>query len=654
MSYLQFRKEELVNLEYSLHREILCTNRAGSYLSTAIVGCNTRKQHGLLVTPLEKFDNQRFVLLSALDETIIQHDKVFNFGIHRYPNGIYEPRGHKYFVDFKYDPTPTIEYRVGGVHLRKELMMMHDADQVLVRYTLLDAHSSTILRLKPYLAFRSANALSRANIYANVHLGQIQNGVSSQMYAEMPVLNMQMSKKNEFVPVPDWYYNVEYIEEQMRGYECNEDLLVPGFFEIPIKKGESIIFSASLKEETTAGLAKKFNAALEKRKEKNSFKACLQNAAEQFLVRRNDDIRIEAGYHWYTPRVRETFAALPGITFYAANDDDRTAKIETCKEVIGAMLKDFFRGGLFANAQGQYDAIDASLWFFWTLQQYEEVTGQRREVWTAYGKIMKEILETLRGRKFPFAQMHDNGLLWVEAPHKALTWMDACIDGEPVTPRSGYQVEVNALWYNAVCYALELAKEFKDNKFTASWNALPSLIAESYKNVFWCQERNHLADYVDAGGQNIFTRPNQIFAASLKYSPISENRRKLALDAVTKELLTPKGIRSLAPKNPLYDGRYDGSAADRSPQHHQGSVFPWLLGHYIEGNLKLYGRAFVSKARWIIEHFEEDMTDRGISSISEKYYGDPPHKQRGCISQAWSVGEILRAMYLIEKYEKLN
>ncbi|GHU95905.1 4-alpha-glucanotransferase [Bacteroidia bacterium] len=652
MSYLQFHKEALVNLEYSLHREMLNTNRAGGYMNTTIVCCNTRKYHGLLVVPVEKFNNQRFVLLSALDETIIQHDKAFNFGIHRYPNGVYEPRGHKYFVDFKYDPTPTIEYRVGGVHLRKELLMVHNADQVLIRYTLLDAHSSTVLRLKPYLAFRNAHHLSRININANVYLGKVANGVSSQLYADLPTLNMQLSKRNEFTAIPDWYHNIEYIEEQKRGYEYTEDLFVPGFFELPIKKGESIVFSASLSnEETTAGLNKKFDAELAKHKEKSSFKSCLQNTADQFIVRRGNVTHIEAGYPWHGRRERDAFIALPGITLFASTPEDRVKKINTCKNVLDTMVGDL-QNGLFVNASKQHDAVDASLWFFWTLQQYEEFTGQRQEVWNTYGKHMKSILEALRGGHIEFARMHENGLLWVEAPHKALTWMNATVSGEPVTPRSGYQVEINALWYNAIGYTLELAAEFKDAKFVKAWKEIPALITENYKPTFWCAARNHLADYVDASGQNIFTRPNQIFATSLPYSPISESRRKSVLDAVTKELLTPKGIRSLAPKNPWYEGRCEGDQVSRDRSHFQGATFPWLLGHYIEGNLKLYGKGFISKAKWIIEQFEEDMNDRGISSISEVYNGDPPQKQRGCISQAWNVGEILRAMALIEKYEK--
>lgn len=643
-------------MAYSLHREMLCTNRAGSYMSTTLVCCNTRKYHGLLVSPIEALGGERHVLLSALDETIVQHDQSFNFGIHRYNGGVYEPRGHKYIVDFKYDPTPTIEYRVGGVHLRKELLMVHNEDHVMIRYTLLDAHSNTSLRLKPYLAFRNAHQLSKANVNANVKLNDVANGVSSKMYQGFPDLNMQLSKKAEFVVVPDWYYNIEYTEEQRRGYDFTEDLLAPGFFEVPIKKGESIIFSASLKEITPSSMAKTFDAELAARPEKLSFKTCLKNAADQFIVRCGKDTEVVAGYPWFGRWGRDTFIALPGITLSAISSTGKDAaeKINTCKAVLDTMSNEM-RGGLFPNIgkneNAAFNSVDAPMWYFWAIQQYEEATRDRAGVWKAYGPKMKAILEAFRNG-VGNVRMHENGLVWAEQDHKALTWMDAIADGNPVTPRSGYQVEINALWYNAICYTLELAKEFKDTKFTGAWKDLPARICDSYKPLFWVEERQHLADYVDAFGQNVFTRPNQIFATSLKYSPISENRRKLVLEAVTRELLTARGLRTLAPKNPLYQGRYEGDQRTRDNAYHQGTVWPWLLGHYIEGNLKLHGKAFISKAKWIIEQFEEDMNDYGISSICEVYDGDPPHTPGGCISQAWSVGEILRAIRLIEKYEK--
>jgi len=270
MSYLVFEKSELVNLEYSLNREILSTNRAGGYFSTTIVLCNTRKYHGLMVLPLDQFDGENHVLLSSVDETVVQHGKEFNLGIHRFP-GIYEPRGHKYIIDFEYEPTPKLTYRVGGVVLEKELLFVHNEEQFMIRYTLKDAHSPTRIRIKPFLAFRNAHKLSKSNLYADKRYREVQNGVKYKLYQGFPYLHMQLNKQNEFVAVPDWYYNIEYKEEISRGYEGHEDLFVPGYFEVPIKKGESIIFSASTTEQQTNSLTRKFNAEVKRRPQKTTW-----------------------------------------------------------------------------------------------------------------------------------------------------------------------------------------------------------------------------------------------------------------------------------------------------------------------------------------------------------------------------------------------
>ena len=644
MAYLNFNKAELVNLEYSLEREILATTRTGGYTSTTIVGCNTRKYHGLLVAPIDKFDGENYVLLSSIDETIVQHDQPFNLGIRRFP-GIYEPRGHKYIVDFAYDPIATLTYRVGGVVLKKEIMLMHDENELLLRYTLLDAHSPTTLRLKPFLAFRNIHRLSMANPVANIGYEIIPHGIKSKLYEGFPWLHMQTGKAGEFIDAPDWFYNVEYREEQRRGYDFHEDLFTPGYFELPVQKGESIIFSASVNEQKPAALPKKFEDALAIRLPRDSYVNCLKYSARQFIVHRKNGTEIMAGYPWFGRWGRDTFIALPGLTL-AANYDPKS-----CKEVLDTMSNEL-QGGLFPNIgkdeKAAYNSVDAPLWYFWAIQQYAEETGL--PVWKAYGKKMKSILEVFRNRDSQNIRMHDNGLIWAEEENKALTWMDAIVRDKPVTPRSGYQVEVNALWYNAVCYTLALAKANSDAKFVQEWEKIPELIEKNYVPVFWLAVRKHLADYVGEEGQNIFMRPNQIIACSLPYSPIPDEMKRRILQAVESELLTPKGLRTLAPKNPLYKAHYEGDQFTRDKAYHQGTVWPWLLGHYIEANFRVYGKQFLATAKELVAGFEEDMTVYGICSIAEVYDGDPPHAQNGCISQAWSVAEILRSMKLIEKY----
>lgn len=648
MGYLTFNKSELVNLQYSLHRELLSTNRAGSYMSTTIVCCNTRKYHGLLVCPIKEFDNESFVLLSSLDETIIQHDQTFNLGIHQYQGGVYDPRGHKYIIDFEFEPTPTLTYRVGGVVLKKELLMVHNADQILIRYTLVDAHSSTILRLRPFLAYRNRHQLSKANLFANSDFDTVENGIASRLYSGFPILNIQLDKKNRFESNPDWYYNVEYYEEKARGYDYLEDLYTPGYFEIPIKKGESIIVSASLKEENTKKLSFFFDKEVNSRPPKDSFINCLKNSATQFIVKQGKDTEVLAGFPWFGRWGRDTFIALPGLTLSENYD------LKACKDVLDTMSREV-NNGLFPNIgkddNAAYNSVDAPMWYFWAVQKYTNAVNDKALVWKDYGKKMKQVLEAFRSGVNFHIQMHENGLIWASQEGKALTWMDAVVEGVPVTPRAGYAVEINALWYNAVRFMLEFARENGDEKFVKEWNSLPERIEESFNIVFWNEELGYLADYVDENGQNMNLRPNQVIAASMPYSPIDDEKKSSIINAIKDELLTSKGLRTLSPNHPDYKGFYAGDQVTRDKAYHQGTVWVWQLSHYVEACFKLHGKTFVSRAKEIALAFEEDMTDYGLCSIAEVYDGNPPHHPGGSISQAWSVSEILRIIQMIKQHE---
>jgi len=645
MGYLNFNKNELVNLEYSLSLELLNTNRAGGYTSTTVVGCNTRKYHGWFICPIEEFGGEKHVLLSSLDETIVQHEQAFNLAIHKYSH-IYEPRGHKYIVDFEFEPTTSLTYRVGGVILKKELIVVHNEEQILIRYTLIDAHSPTLLRLKPMLAYRSIHKLSKANLYANTQLKYIDKGIASKLYEGYPTLNMQINKNNEFITVPDWYYNVEYLEEKKRGYEYQEDLFSPGYFEMPIRKGESIIFSASLKEISPLSLSRKFNKEMTIRPPKDSFLSCLQNTASQFIMKREHCTEIVSGYHWYNCRSRDTLMSLPGLLWQ---------DIKTYKSVLDSMSARL-KNGLFPDivdtGNPVYNAVDTPLWYFWSIQKYENVAGESDTVWNTYWKKMKIILEAYRNGSNDGILMHENGLIWAEERGVPKTWMNSLVNNVPITPRYGYTVEVNALWYNAICYALNLAEKYGDKNFVKSWKNLPPIIEENFMKVFWMPEKRHLADYVGVDGQNQRIRPNEIIATSLPYSPISDEAKENVLKAIEYDLLTPKGIRTLSPKNPAYIGIYEGSVNERDTAFHQGTVWVWLLAHYVEAKFNLHGKSFISEAKRIMSHFENDMTAKGIFCIPEMYTGDPPHEPCGAISQAWSVAAVLRIAHTIESYEK--
>ncbi len=640
MSVLNFDKNSLGNLEYSLQREMLSTDRTGGYMSTTIVCCNTRKYHGLMVCPLEGKGDTSYVLLSSLDETVIQHDQSFNLAIHRFP-GIYEPRGHKYITDFRYTPTPTIIYRVGGVVLQKEMLWIHSQARLMIRYTLLEAHSPTKLRLRPFLAFRDKHSLTSANMFADGRSWPIPGGVRCRMYNDFPWLNMQMDKVAEFVAAPDWYYNFEYQEEARRGYPSREDLLTPGYFEADIQKGESLIFSCSLQESNPAEIEGTFASELRKRSDKIDFLSCLRHSARQFVVRQGDRTEVVAGYPWFGRWGRDTFIALPGITLTQGN-------VEGCLAVIDTMTSEM-KDGLFPNMGSAYNSVDAPLWFFWTLQQLETHIGAK-EVWERYGAKMKDILEAYRRGIGKYIAMHDNGLIWASNPSVAMTWMDAVVDGKPVTGRDGYQVEINALWYNAICYALDLAKQYKDKSFVTEWKNVPEKVKTSFLERFWLAE-GYLADYVNDFETNKFIRPNQVIACALKYKILGDDQILSVLNVVKQHLLTPKGLRTLSPRNPLYQGRYEGDQATRDRQYHQGTVWPWLLEHYVAANFYLHGKDFLPTAEEILAGFDEDISSYGIGSIAEIYDGDPPHAPRGAISQAWSVGSVLRIHEMIENYK---
>ncbi|MCX6243185.1 MAG: glycogen debranching enzyme N-terminal domain-containing protein [Bacteroidetes bacterium] len=648
MSYIHFDKSQLVNLEFCLSRELLRSNRAGSYASSTIIHCNTRKYHGLLVTPQPGIDNENHVLLSCLDETVIQREVEFNMGIHKYPGGNFYPKGHKYILDFSIEPIPNISYGVGGVVLTKEMILTSSEDRMIIKYTLKEAHSPTKIRLRPFLAFRNVHEVKRENIFADKKYEHVPNGIKVRMYHGYTELFMQLSKPAEYIHVPDWYYNIEYQEEMDRGYDYQEDLYVPGYFEFDIKKGESVYFCAGTKEIPPVSIKRVYNCELEKRVPRNNFENCLKNAASQFIVKKGNKTEVMAGYPWFGRWGRDTFIALPGLTL--VNED-----FATCKNVIDTMIADL-NGPLFPNigsgSHSAYNSVDAPLWFFWALQQYAEFTGTKARIWKEYGKKMKMILEGYReGTQFNI-RMNENGLISAGEPGKALTWMDAVVHGKPVTPRIGMPVEINALWYNAICFSLEVAKLGKDKEFISSWKPVADMIPASFVSTFWNAAKGYLADYVDGDYKDWTVRPNMVFATSLPYSPVDDEIKENVLEVIRKELLTSRGLRTLTPKHPAYKSIYFGDQAERDLAYHQGTVWPWLLGHFAEGYLKLYGKQEVSYIRSLFKGFEQVMTEHGIGTISEIYDGDPPHTARGAISQAWSVAELLRMNWLIKEYEK--
>ncbi|MFO7616555.1 MAG: amylo-alpha-1,6-glucosidase [Bacteroidales bacterium] len=645
MSFLQFDKTQLINLEYSLSKEVILANRAGSYASSTIINCNTRKYHGLLIAPVESIDGGRHVLLSSLNETVIQHDQGFNLGIHKYPSEYY-PKGHKYARWFELDPLWKLVYRVGGVVLHKEILLDDQAARVLVRYYLQEAHSPTTLRIKPFLAFRSIHSLSKSNLWANSQVTPAANGFAAQLYTNYPKLYVQTSKKVDFITAPDWYYQIEYLKEENRGYDFREDLVVPGYFEMPIRKGESIIISAGLEEIAPLGLKRRFTALAQKKQIRNTFEEVLTDTAKSFILEKEGGPEVVAGYHWFGSWGRFCWIALPGLTIAAGEPDQFIPTAKSMARMI--------RNGLFPNHSPDrnhpvYRGADSALWMIWALQQYAEFSGDYRNIWSECGSGLKNTLEALKNGTNRGIKLLDNGLIEAYLPNVALTWMNSYFDGKPVTQRPGLAVEVNALWYNAVRFAIELAGKCGDDPFIAEWGELPGLIEESFNTVFWDDERKYLADYVHQGEANWDVRPNQVFATSLPYSPLREDQKQAILELVQGELLTPKGLRTLSPRHEDFRGFFEGDHRNRDLTYHQGTVWPWLMGHFAEGWLRLYGKSGKHFIQTLIRSFEEDANEHGLGTLSEVYDGNPPHQPAGAVSFASSVAEILRIQYLLKK-----
>lgn len=643
-SFIQFDKKQLVNLQYVLSKELLRTNKNGAYASSTIIGCNTRKYHGLLVAPQPQIDNDLHVLLSSVDETVLQKESEFHLAIHKFPGGVFHPKGHKYVTDFSFDPVPTWTYAVGGVLLKKEIVLLSDSDTVLIRYTLEDAQSPVRLRLMPFLAFRNYHSLSKANTYTLKKYTEVSNGVKLRLYNGYSELVMQTSRSSEYISVPDWYYNFEYSQEQERGYDFKEDLFTPGYFEFPMKKGEQVVFAAGLEEISPRRLRTLFQNETEARIPRNSFENSLITSARQFIVQRDKKTEVVAGYHWFGRWGRDTFISLPGLTLV-------TQKPDLCKAVLTTMAAQM-KNGLFPNMGNAYNSVDAPLWFFWALQQYCQFTGQEENVWKTFGPKMRSVLEAFKNGTDYNIHMLSNGLIYSGVPGHALTWMDAVVDGKPVTPRIGMPVEINALWYNAICFALQLAHKCDDQKFIEQWVEYPPLIAASFVKTFWDEKRGYLADVINGEEKDWSVRPNQVVVASLPFSPVDDMIKAAVLLKVQNELLTPRGLRTLSPKDPAYKGTYFGDQKTRDRAYHQGTVWPWLLGHFAEGYLNVHGKNGIPFIRHLYEGFAPTLMEHGMSTISEIYDGDPPHRAEGAISQAWSVAEILRINYLINKFNK--
>jgi predicted glycogen debranching enzyme len=653
---VEFEKPVMGNLPFLMKREWIVTNGLSGYSSSTLSEINTRKYHGLLIAPV-KPPWHRKLFLSKLEEEIFIQGKKFQLSANCYPGAIY-PQGYRYLQRFSLNPFPTFEYEFQGIKIKKLIFMPHRINAVSIRYTITN-YSKELAKvlIHPLVNSRGIHEVLRRqaldwsfkqkagnkNVKLRTPNGDILLGSDAMVYHES-----ELSEEER------WHKNMEYPEERERGYDYLEDHYCPGFFEAEMGPGTQCFnlfatagFGAenAFRELFRDGIEKKLNE--EKKRLKcleGPFKVamgCLVRAADSFVVGDREKKSIIAGYHWFSTWGRDTLIALPGLAMV-------TGRYGLAKSILSTFVERIRDGLLpnrFGNGWAEYNSIDTSLWFFYSLYKYFEYTSDMRTL-QKFWPILNQILERY-ARGTESMRVGEDGLLY---GGEGLTWMDARVDGKPITPRKGNAVEVNALWYNSL-KIMEFFSQALDEEFR--YRELVKKIENNFIKIFWNEKRGCLFDCVDGSFRDPAIRPNQIFALSLPFQLLDGEKAEEVLSVVTRELLTPVGLRSLERGDPRYKGKCAGNQGERDSAYHQGTVWSWLIGPFVTAFIKVTGNR--EKAWKFVEPLlKKHLNETGLGTISEIFDGDEPHEPRGCISQAWSVGEILRCWREDIKGEKLE
>ncbi len=655
------KKDILSNTEKALRYEWLENNGLGGYACSTSINCNIRKYHGLLNTPLDK-GNRVFNLLNKIEPSIISKENTFNLSTNKYPD-VYHPTGHKYAESFDCSFMPVIRYVIGDIVFEQSIMMPYLSKSILISYKLLSSEKDLVLQLNPLLSYRENHSLSSENFNIQVKTFFLKDHWKIEPYQGMPPLFFSFTGDGTYYPGPQWYNNFEYLKEKRRGYPYIEDLFSPGIFEFNIKEGDEIIFKASLEEEISTPL-KDWEEELKRRKsEYNKNKRTLEkkykidneefqtlyNKSEQFLIsyKREKKPSIKAGFPWFGEWGRDTMISLAGLTFYRDRIQEgyRILKYYASTEKNGLLPNQ-----LSTNEQeNSYNSIDSSLLFINAVLEYQKVTEDIQKVQKSFYKKIKNIINAFLDNQVENCRLnYDNGLLSCGNENTQLTWMDARVYGQAVTPRNGYPVEINALWYNALSYILELNKNKESKeKDLKEIKLLKKKIEENFLKMFLVENENYLADVVsNTGEQDTSLRPNQLFASALHFRLLKSKDIKNILEICQKHLLTKYGLRTLSPRSPKYIGIYKGNQEQRDAAYHQGTIWPWLIGIYTDSYLNVYGnnKTKVAQHMELLEEMVHELINvNGLTSISEIVQGNPPFKNNGCPQQAWSCAELIRS-----------
>ncbi|MGB8730297.1 MAG: amylo-alpha-1,6-glucosidase [Candidatus Sulfotelmatobacter sp.] len=654
---IQFGEETCGDVDAALRKEWLETNGLGGFASSTIIGLNTRRYHGLLVAAT-KPPVGRVVMLSKLEETLFIESQPFDLSANRYP-GVVHPQGFRYLKQFRLDPFSVFTYQIEGIEIEKTVFMIHGENSTVVHYELKkNNHPERIknlrLELRPLIAFRDYHSTTHENGAINRAIEQRPGLATLTPYQGLPSLHFAHNAV-ELRRTGDWYRNFEYDSERERGLDFSEDLFNPCvlLFDLRLRRQASVIASTDphdvgqVAEYRQAEITRRRNVAvsspLTSGTNHDAFAQDLVNAADQYIVSRGDQKTVIAGYHWFSDWGRDTMIALPGLTL-------PTGKPEVARSILRAFAQHVDQGMLpnrfpDAGEAPEYNTVDATLWFFEAARAYLAYTGDLKFVRDELFPVFADIVSWhVRGTRYGI-KVDSSGLLSSGESGVQLTWMDAKVGDWVVTPRRGKPVEIQALWYNALCIMEDLARRFADEPGQKRYRNMATLASWSFNRLFWNENMGCLYDVTNGAPPDPSIRPNQIFAVSLTHSMLSPERAKCVVQKVQEHLLTPYGLRSLAPTDPQYRGRYIGGPTERDGAYHQGTVWPWLLGPFISAYVKVNGGSETARRQageWL-EPLRGHLTDGGLGHISEIFDGDAPHLPRGCIAQAWSVAEILRA-----------
>src|SRR5215208_291033 len=645
---IEIDQESCQNLETALSREWLETNGIGGYSSSTVVGLNTRRYHGLL-TAATKPPVGRLVLLSKLEEILIVDGQRYELSANQYPGAVH-PQGFQYQTGFRLDPFPRFTYEVQGVRVEKSVFMVQGENTTVVQYEIRADNSLYTLEVRPLIAFRDYHSTTHENGALNPHV-QTENGLTTiKPYADLPALhfahNAAALDTNGF-----WYRNFQYAVEQERGLDFAEDLFSPCTFTFDLNASASIRIIASTERRDVSKADAYRKAELERREllsgnlargEANHLVTALTAAADQFIVARERCKTVIAGYHWFADWGRDTMIALPGLTLATGHAEiAKSILAEFANHVDQGMLPNRFPD---AGETPEYNTVDATLWFFEAVRSLLQYTNDYEFVRGNLYAVLSDIIDWhVRGTRYNI-HVDDDGLLYSGEPGVQLTWMDAKVGDWVVTPRQGKPVEIQALWYNALRVMEQLATKFKDAVAKKKYADMADKARTSFNRMFWNEEAGCLYDVINGEVRDASIRPNQVLAVSLTNSMVTSKRARSILSTVERELLTPRGLRTLSPTDANYIGRYEGDPHSRDGAYHQGTVWPWLMGPFITGYVKTFGsKAGQDFANEWLSQFQAHLNDACLGQVSEIFDGDAPHTPRGCVAQAWSVAELLRA-----------